>query len=63
MTIPEMIRAIRATGMTQQQIADATGVRQASISRALNGAAILYSLGKSIEALYQERCGESAQAA
>jgi len=59
MTIPEMIKAIRATGLSQQQIATAIGASQPSVHRAEKGSAVLYTTGKAIEALHAERCGVS----
>lgn len=57
MSIQEMIKALRASGLTQQQIADAIGASQPSVHRAEKGAEVLYVTGKAIEALYVQRCG------
>lgn len=62
MTVAEMIKAIRATGLSQQQIATAIGASQPSVHRAEKGAAVLYVTGKAIEVLYAERCGVSKAA-
>lgn len=64
MQLSEMLKAITATGMSQNDIAEAIGVSQPTIHRALKGSPMLYDSGKRIEQLYAERvAGPSAQAA
>lgn len=55
MQISEMLKAIAATGMSQAKIADAIGVSQPTVYRALNGGPMQYEPGKRVEALYSDR--------
>jgi predicted XRE-type DNA-binding protein len=58
MTIRDMIEALVKGGMKQGAIAEAVGVSQPTIHRALHGADVLYATGKKIESLYEARCGQ-----
>lgn len=63
MNIPDMIRELRAKGMTQSQIGDRIGASQPAVHRAENGAGMLYDTGKKLERLHEEvvaRKGEDA---
>ncbi|MBK3797518.1 hypothetical protein GFK99_21945 [Pseudomonas stutzeri] len=51
-SITEMLRDLIAAGMTQQGIAEAIGVTQPTVFRALNGAELRYGSGKELEKLY-----------
>lgn len=61
MSIPEMIKALRACGMTQAQIGERVGASQPAIHRAEKGSGVLYEVGKKIERLYEERTGNKAE--
>lgn len=63
MNIPDMIRELRASGMTQTQIAERVGVSQPAIHRAEKGSGVLYDVGKKLERLYEEVTGKSVAAA
>ena len=58
-SITEMLKALIEAGMTQQGIADAIGVTQPTVFRALNGAELRYCIGKELEKLYAEKSGET----
>lgn len=54
-----MLKALIEAGMTQQGIADAIGVTQPTVFRALNGSDVRYTTGKAIESLYAQKVGGS----
>jgi len=54
-SITEMMKALLSAGMTQQSIAEAIGVTQPTVFRALNGAELRYCVGKELEQLYAEK--------
>lgn len=62
MTIPEMLEALRKSGLSQSEIADLTGVSQPTICRAQGGADVKYETGKKIERLYEGRLGHDEAA-
>ncbi|MBL4835758.1 MAG: helix-turn-helix domain-containing protein [Pseudomonas sp.] len=67
MQISEMLKAIADTGMSQAKIAEAIGVSQPTVYRAMNGGPMRYEPGKQVEALYaqviQDQSGSVSQEA
>lgn len=63
MSIAEMIKALRESGMTQAQIGDCVGASQPAIHRAEKGSGVLYEVGKKIERLYEDRTGNKVSVA
>lgn len=57
-----MLKALIEAGMTQQGIAEAIGVTQPTVFRALNGAELRYCIGKELEKLYAEKSGAGFEA-
>lgn len=55
MQLRDMIQALIDAGMSQAEIAKEAGTSQPTIYRALNGADMRYSAGRTIERLYQSR--------
>lgn len=62
MTIQQMLEALIASGLSQQEIARLTEVSQPTICRASRGSDVRYENGKQIERLYQERVGAKVAA-
>lgn len=58
MTIPEMLEALRKSGLSQSEIGELAGVSQPTICRAFGGADVMYETGKKIERLHRDRCGD-----
>jgi len=54
MTIQEMLRELETFGFSQRAIAEKCGTSQPNISRAINGTAVRYELGKAIEELHKK---------
>jgi predicted XRE-type DNA-binding protein len=54
MTIQEMLRDLEAFGFSQREIAEKCGTSQPNISRAINGTAVRYELGKCIEEMHKK---------
>lgn len=65
MTVQEMLSRLFQLGLSQADIAKHCSTTQPTISRASNGAAVRYELGKSIEKLLEqcERGGCSSDVA
>ncbi|MGI9563845.1 MULTISPECIES: hypothetical protein [Pseudomonas] len=55
MTVPEMLSRLFQLGLSQADIAKHCSTTQPTISRASNGSAVRYELGKSIESLLEQR--------
>ncbi len=63
MSIPEMLKALLALGLSQNAIALEVGTTQPTISRAINGADVRHELGRAIERLYTKRVVENSRSA
>lgn len=55
MTVQEMLSRLFQLGLSQADVAKSCNTTQPTISRASNGAAVRYELGKSIEKLLELR--------
>lgn len=55
MTVQEMLNRLFQLGLSQADVAEQCDTTQPTISRAANGAAVRYDLGKSIENLLAKR--------
>ncbi|MCT8164985.1 MULTISPECIES: helix-turn-helix domain-containing protein [unclassified Pseudomonas] len=55
MTVQEMLSRLFQLGLSQADVAKQCGTTQPTISRAANGAAVRYELGKSIEKLLEQQ--------
>ena len=55
MTVQEMLGRLFQLGLSQADVAKQCNTTQPTISRAANGAAVRYELGKSIEKLLEQR--------
>ncbi|MFK2915293.1 helix-turn-helix domain-containing protein [Pseudomonas sp. 3HC3] len=55
MTVQEMLSRLFQLGLSQADVAKRCNTTQPTISRASNGAAVRYELGKSIELLLEQR--------
>lgn len=60
----EVVADIKATGMTQAEIAEAVGIAAGTLSELCNGKVIepKWSKGQAILALHAERCGDKKAA-
>ncbi|MGW7235685.1 hypothetical protein ACWGIE_21225 [Pseudomonas fulva] len=55
MTVQEMLSRLFQLGLSQADVAKGCHTTQPTISRASNGAAVRYELGKAIESLLEQR--------
>lgn len=62
MTVQEMLNRLFQLGLSQADVARHCSTTQPTISRASNGSAVRYELGKSIEKLLEQREREVAAA-